>query len=61
MLLISLDGFRFKYLVDESYAAYHPTLSDMAANGVYGNMQPIFPSDTFPNHYTIVTGMYAES
>eukprot|EP01119_Soliformovum_irregulare_P001069 TRINITY_DN10801_c0_g2_i1.p1 TRINITY_DN10801_c0_g2~~TRINITY_DN10801_c0_g2_i1.p1 ORF type:complete len:341 (-),score=99.20 TRINITY_DN10801_c0_g2_i1:63-1085(-) len=24
-------------------------------------MQPIFPSKTFPNHYTIVTGLYAEN
>jgi hypothetical protein len=25
------------------------------------NMQPIFPSETFPNHYTLATGLYAES
>lgn len=24
-------------------------------------MRPIFPSKTFPNHYTLVTGLYAES
>lgn len=25
------------------------------------SLKPIFPSKTFPNHYTIVTGLYAES
>ena len=24
-------------------------------------MQPVYPSKTFPNHYSIVTGLYAES
>ena len=25
------------------------------------SLKPIFPSKTFPNHYTLVTGLYAES
>ena len=35
-----------------------PTLSRLAANGVRAEgLIPQFPSKTFPNHYTIVTGL----
>jgi predicted AlkP superfamily pyrophosphatase or phosphodiesterase len=29
--------------------------------GLVQKMQPIFPSETFPNHYTLATGLFAES
>lgn len=51
-ILISLDGFRADYL-DRGKT---PTLSAMAADGVRGAMRPSFPSLTYPNHYTLVTG-----
>lgn len=57
VILISIDGFRFDYL-DRGHT---PNLSLLAKEGVRAsNMAPIFPSKTFPNHYTIVTGLYAE-
>ena len=57
VLLISLDGFRWDYL--ERYDA--PTLKRLAAEGVRARqMIPSFPTKTFPNHYTIVTGLYPE-
>jgi predicted AlkP superfamily pyrophosphatase or phosphodiesterase len=57
LLLISLDGFRWDYLsVHEA-----PNLARLAAAGVRAEaMIPVFPTKTFPNHYTIVTGLYPE-
>ena len=54
LILISIDGFRPDYL-DRGLT---PTLSGLAAAGVRGEgMRPSFPSNTFPNHYTLVTGL----
>ncbi len=57
VILISLDGFRFDYL-----NKYKPkTLSKLAKDGVRAKwMIPSFPTKTFPNHYTIATGLYPE-
>lgn len=55
VILISIDGFRYDYL--EKYGA--PNLRRLAATGVRAeSMQPCFPTVTFPNHYSIVTGLY---
>jgi predicted AlkP superfamily pyrophosphatase or phosphodiesterase len=54
VILISLDGWRWDYA--QKYAA--PTLTRMMKRGVSGPLIPSFPSKTFPNHYTIVTGLY---
>ncbi len=57
VILISIDGFRHDYL-DKATA---PNLQRLAQNGVRAQgMIPAFPSKTFPNHYTIVTGLYPE-
>ncbi|XP_063883687.1 venom phosphodiesterase-like isoform X2 [Scylla paramamosain] len=57
LLLISLDGYRSDY-----FFRYQPTLKSMAENGVKAHfMMPSYPTVTFPNHYTIVTGLYPES
>lgn len=55
VLLISLDGFRYDYA-----AKYHAkNLQDFARRGVAAKaLRPSFPSLTFPNHYTIATGLY---
>ncbi|HVY84054.1 MAG TPA: ectonucleotide pyrophosphatase/phosphodiesterase [Caulobacterales bacterium] len=53
VILISIDGFRPDYL-DRGQT---PTLSRLAADGVRASMRPSFPSVTFPNHYTLVTGL----
>jgi predicted AlkP superfamily pyrophosphatase or phosphodiesterase len=52
-ILISLDGFRPDYL-DRGET---PTLTRLANEGVRASMRPSFPSVTFPNHYTLVTGL----
>ena len=55
VILISLDGFRYDYP-----AKYKPeTLNQLAREGVRAKwMIPSFPTKTFPNHYTIATGLY---
>lgn len=52
-ILISIDGFRADYL-DRGVT---PVLSRLAAGGVRAAMRPSFPSKTFPNHWTLVTGL----
>src|SRR3954470_15481603 len=57
LILVSLDGFRWDYL--QKYDA--PTLRALAAGGFHAtSMTPSFPSKTFPNHYTLVTGLRPE-
>ncbi len=52
-ILISIDGFRADYL-DRGVT---PNLNALAAGGISAAMHPSFPSKTFPNHWTLVTGM----
>src|SRR5688572_8855253 len=57
VILVSIDGWRHDYL--KRFAP--PTLTRLAAAGVRAEaLIPIFPSKTFPNHYTLVTGLYPE-
>jgi predicted AlkP superfamily pyrophosphatase or phosphodiesterase len=58
VVLVSLDGFRYDYA--RKYGAKH--LLAIAAHGasVPEGMIPAYPSLTFPNHYTLVTGLYPE-
>ncbi|KAL2037147.1 hypothetical protein N7G274_010143 [Stereocaulon virgatum] len=57
-ILVSLDGFRADFL----HRGITPTLNQFIAEGVSPkHMLPSFPSVTFPNHYTLVTGLYPES
>lgn len=51
-ILISIDGFRPDYL-DRGVT---PHLKALAESGAYGPMRPAFPTKTFPNHWTLVTG-----
>ena len=57
LILISFDGWRWDY-IDRQPA---PNLKALAARGVRAKaMIPSFPVLTFPNHYTLVTGLYPE-
>ena len=58
VILISLDGFRYDYI--DKYSP--PTLNTLARDGVRAKwMIPSFPTKTFPNHYTIATGLYPQN
>lgn len=55
VILISLDGFRYDYLA--KYPS--PNLNSLARTGVRARwLIPSFPTKTYPNHYTIATGLY---
>jgi predicted AlkP superfamily pyrophosphatase or phosphodiesterase len=58
VVLVSLDGFRYDYA--KKYGARH--ILELAKSGASApeGMLPSYPSITFPNHYTIVTGLYPE-
>jgi len=58
VILISIDGFRSDYF--EKFQP--PVLNRLAREGVRARwMIPSFPTKTFPNHYTIATGLYPEN
>lgn len=58
VLLISLDGFRWDYF-SRFGAKGLPNLHALARRGVRSQgMIAAFPTKTFPNHYSIVTGLY---
>ena len=56
VILVSIDGFRPDYL-DRDVT---PTLNTLKADGAFAVMRPSFPSVTFPNHYTLVTGLHPD-
>jgi predicted AlkP superfamily pyrophosphatase or phosphodiesterase len=58
VVLVSLDGFRYDYAA--RYGAKN--LQAIATQGASApdGMVPVYPSITFPNHYSIVTGLYPE-
>lgn len=55
VILISADGFRYDYA--QKYHTVH--LLALRRGGINAaSLMPSFPSITFPNHYTLVTGLY---
>ncbi|XP_051951428.1 ectonucleotide pyrophosphatase/phosphodiesterase family member 1-like [Xyrauchen texanus] len=60
LLLLSLDGFRAGYM--KAYSNMLPVINKLRKCGTSTPyMRPAYPTKTFPNHYTIVTGLYPES
>src|SRR4030095_3541882 len=57
VILVSIDGFRADYIERKAT----PTLVALAKDGVRAQaLKPAFPTLTFPNHYTLVTGLYPD-
>ncbi len=55
VILISFDGFRHDYLD----AVETPAFDRVIRRGARAaSLIPVFPTKTFPNHYTLATGMY---
>ena len=57
VLLISLDGFRADKLdqfLNENPSSNLKSIADKGVKALY--MTPSFPSSTFPNHWSLVTG-----
>ncbi len=58
VILISFDGFRWDY----PNRGITPNIEKMINAGASAlSLRPSFPSKTFPNHYSIVTGLYPEN
>ncbi len=58
VLLISIDGFRYDYFEKASLSNFDRLIN----NGLRAKwLIPQFPTKTFPNHYTIVTGLRPEN
>ncbi|TFK24366.1 nucleotide pyrophosphatase [Coprinopsis marcescibilis] len=58
VVMVSIDGLRAAYL-DRGLT---PHLLDISKKGLRAKaMRPIFPTLTFPNHWALMTGLYAES
>ena len=58
LILVSLDGFRHDYF-DFTET---PALDQITIEGIKADaLLPVFPTKTFPNHYTLVTGLYPEN
>ncbi|MBD3275840.1 MAG: alkaline phosphatase family protein, partial [Candidatus Marinimicrobia bacterium] len=54
-ILVSFDGFRWDY----PHRGITPTLDSIRTYGVSASsLEPVFPTKTFPNHYSIITGMF---
>lgn len=56
VIMLSLDGFRADY----RSLASTPNLDRLATGVAAEALVPVFPAETFPNHYTLVTGLYPE-
>lgn len=59
LLIVSFDGFRWDYLNRTDT----PVFDDMISRGVHATrgLKNIFTTSTLTNHFSIVTGLYAES
>ncbi len=56
VLMVSFDGLRHDYIEKVST----PNFDKVKKNGVFSDgLVPVFPSLTFPNHYSIATGSYS--
>ena len=56
-ILISFDGFRWDY----ANRGISPNLDKLAEEGVSAlSLRPCFPTKTYPNHYSIISGCYID-
>lgn len=61
LILISMDGFRHNYL-EQIPEKEVPNFNYFKKNGVrVKSVKNVFPSVTYPNHYSLITGLYPES
>ena len=56
VIVILADGIRYDYLND---LTEFEGFKRLATNGVKSLVTPIFPSNSYPNWYSILTGLYA--
>ncbi|XP_073787437.1 autotaxin [Danio rerio] len=60
LIILSLDGFRSSYMKKGKNVL--PNIHKLRSCGTHApRMRPMYPSKTFPNLYTLATGLYPES
>ena len=60
VILVSFDGFRWDFLdMNRANTKYFDSIVQNGVRAEY--VKNVFPTVTFPNHYTIVTGLFPES
>ncbi|MBE2189458.1 MAG: alkaline phosphatase family protein [Desulfobulbaceae bacterium] len=57
-ILVSLDGFRWDYL-QRSESAYLNSIADVGVRAL--SLKSVFPTSTFPCHYSIITGRHPDN
>lgn len=55
-VILSMDAFRW----DLAIRSHTPTLDSLAEAGVYAEIYPVYPSNTFPSHYSMATGLHPD-
>ena len=54
VIILSMDAFRW----DLPQRCHTPTLDSLRRVGVFAETYPVFPANTFPNHYSMATGLH---
>jgi len=57
VVLVSIDALKPEYFLDPARGAKIPNLRAMMTNGVYGALESVWPTVTYPSHTTMVTGV----
>ena len=55
-VILSMDAFRW----DLAGRSHTPTLDSLARVGTYAEVFPVYPSNTFPSHYSMATGLHPD-
>lgn len=55
-VILSMDAFRW----DLAGRSHTPTLDSLRRVGSYAEIYPVYPSNTFPSHYAMATGLYPD-
>lgn len=55
-VILSMDAFRW----DLASRSHTPTLDSLARAGSYAEIYPVYPSNTFPSHYAMATGLHPD-
>ena len=56
VIILSMDAFRW----DLPQRCHTPTLDSLRRVGVFAETYPVFPANTFPNHYSMATGLHPD-
>ena len=56
VVILSMDAFRW----DLAGRSHTPTLDSLARAGTYAEIYPVYPSNTFPSHYAMATGLHPD-